>query len=241
MADAGWEQWRAATCRPDHCFCEAIRDGAIRQPANAWSSLAFVVVAVVVVAQVRADRRAPAGVRVNAMTSGAAWPAVYVLALLMTGFGSAFFHASLTFAGQFLDVLGMYFIATFILLYNVGRLRALSQVATVASYLSLNVALAALLYSLPVFRRYLFGALLAAAVALELAIRARRAPDIAHRYFWRALAVMAIAFGIWILDITKVVCDPASLLQGHAAWHLLGAVASGLLFYYYRSERTAPQ
>ena len=25
-----WEGWRPATCMPDHCFCEQVRDGAIR-------------------------------------------------------------------------------------------------------------------------------------------------------------------------------------------------------------------
>lgn len=239
MADAAWDQWQAATCRPDHCFCEAIRDGPVRQPANAWSSLAFVAAAILIVMRARADRRDRSGVPVNAMTTGTAWPAVYVVALVVTGLGSAFFHASLTLVGQFLDVLGMYLIATFILLYNVGRLRPISQVVTVVSYLSLNIVLAGLLLEVPTLRRYLFAVVLTAAVALELTIRARRTPVIERRFFVGALIVIVVAFAIWVLDITKVACDPGSVLQGHALWHVLGAVASWLLYRYYRSERHA--
>ena len=33
---------------PSACFCEAIRSDGIKQPANTWSSLAFVVVAAMV-------------------------------------------------------------------------------------------------------------------------------------------------------------------------------------------------
>jgi hypothetical protein len=40
--------------------------------------------------------------------------------------GSAFYHASLTFVGQFFDVMGMYFIASFIMLYNISRLKSLN-------------------------------------------------------------------------------------------------------------------
>ena len=40
-----WEGWQLATCMPDDCFCEAVRDGAVRQPSNTWSSLTFCVAA----------------------------------------------------------------------------------------------------------------------------------------------------------------------------------------------------
>ena len=69
-------------------------------------------------------------------------------------------------------------------------------------------------------------------------IRAQRAPALESHHFRRALTLIVVAFGIWILDITKVLCDPASPIQGHAVWHVLGAAATWFLFLYYRSERT---
>jgi len=33
---------------PDGCFCEAMRQGAIAQPANFWSSFAFVAAAILI-------------------------------------------------------------------------------------------------------------------------------------------------------------------------------------------------
>jgi hypothetical protein len=53
------------------------------------------------------------------------------------------------------------------------------------------------------------------------------------------LAALALAFGIWILDLSHIVCAPHSLLQGHAVWHLLCAASGGFVYVYYRSEREA--
>ena len=47
---------------------------------------------------------------------------------------------------------------------------------------------------------------------------------------------MALAFVIWNLAQGPW-CDPTSWLQGHAAWHLLCALAAYLLFRLYASER----
>jgi hypothetical protein len=60
----------------------------------------------------------------------------------MIGLGSAFYHASLTFAGQFFDVMGMYLLASFILLYNISRVSAFSRRKFVSAYLALNSILA---------------------------------------------------------------------------------------------------
>ena len=49
---------------------------------------------------------------------------------------------------------------------------------------------------------------------------------------------MALAFGIWNLSKTGGPwCDPHSLLQGHAVWHVLGAVAAFCLYRLWASER----
>ena len=56
-----------------------------------------------------------------------------------------------------------------------------------------------------------------------------------------AAAVQGVAFGIWALDVGHVVCDPTSLLQGHAAWHLLGAGAAWCLWRYFTGPRIAQQ
>ena len=48
---------------------------------------------------------------------------------------------------------------------------------------------------------------------------------------------MLVAFAIWNLS-QHGWCDPHSLVQGHAAWHLLDALAAYLLFRLYASERS---
>ena len=53
-----------------------------------------------------------------------------------------------------------------------------------------------------------------------------------------ALVAMLVAFTIWLLSNAGW-CDPDSLLQGHAAWHLLCAVSAYWLYRLYASERQA--
>jgi hypothetical protein len=217
---------RAASCMPDSCFCEAIRSDGIKQPANALSSLAFVVVAAMVL--VRWARKPSSG--------RTAYPVLYVFALVVVGLGSAYFHATLSFRGQFADVLGMYLIATFALLYSIDRLRGLSRAAIVSGYIATNAVLAMLLYWVPVFRRVAFALLIVAVLIVETLIR-RKGDGSGTRPLWIAAAIMGLAFLIWVLDFTRMLCRPESWIQGHAVWHVLGAVAAWYLFRYYDEAR----
>lgn len=217
---------RPASCMPDSCFCEAIRSEGIRQPANAWSSLAFVVVAAMVLLRWRRMRSA----------GSAAYALLYAFTLFVVGLGSAYFHATLSFRGQFADVLGMYLIATFALLHSIGQSRVFSGALFFGAYIAANALLAALLYWLPNYRRLIFGLLILAVLFVEVLIRRRDGPRSNTRDLWIAAAVMGLAFAIWILDFTRVVCAPESWVQGHAVWHVLGAVAAWYLFRYYRNS-----
>jgi hypothetical protein len=224
-----WTSWRPATCMPDLCFCEAVRTGVVRQPANALSSLAFVVVALLLLRERTRASADPAPV----------YRGVYIGALIVIGFGSAFYHASLTFAGQFIDVMGMYFIATFVVLYAIGRLRHLEPRVVALAYVLINTGLAWILLSLPQLRRYAFGVIILLGLALEYSARRRSGNTAGLERLGYAAGLIAIAFVIWTLDITRVVCSPHSMLQGHAVWHILGAAASWQLYRYYRSEGVA--
>ena len=82
-----------------------------------------------------------------------------------------------------------------------------------------------------------FALLLVVAVVVETMLRrvGRMRADL--RYGVAALMSMLVAFAIWNLSQYGW-CDPDSLFQGHAAWHLLGAAAAYLLFRLYASEHT---
>ena len=197
---------------PSHCFCEAIRPGPVRQPANAASSLAFLVVAVVAVAHARRLRGA-----------ARAHAALFAVAATAVGAGSAFYHASLSFWGQTADVLGMYLVVTLFLLQAWSRRRALPPARAAVAYLLANAALLAALVVVPTMRRWVFAALVVGIVAVE-----RSAPRRGGRDFAAALAFLAVGFALWTLDITGVWCAPRSALQGHALWHLCSAAAAWL-------------
>jgi hypothetical protein len=223
-----WTTWQPATCRPDHCFCEALRSGVIAQPANTWSNLGFVLVGLLIAHGRMRDDGNPMG----------RYRRSYGYALVLIGLGSAFYHASLTFVGQLMDVSGMYILITFALLYSLNRMYKRSRVTFLLAYAATNILLFFLQTSLPGVRRYVFAVLVIGVLATEIYRRRTTHISIDGKWLLRAAGVMAVAFAIWVLDITKTLCDPYSMVQGHAVWHLLGAVAAFCLYRYYRSEAT---
>ena len=50
---------------------------------------------------------------------------------------------------------------------------------------------------------------------------------------------MALAFLIWVVDRQRIACAPQSFVQGHAIWHILGALAAAALFKSYEKETRA--
>lgn len=236
--DYAWTGWRPASCMPASCFCEAIQPGAIAQPANTWSGLSFTLVGLFVLGLCRQDQVADTKRRCpNLMTRQRSYAVIYGLTLILIGLGTAFYHASLTLAGQFADLMGMYLFATFILLYNLARARPIRKRVFVAAYVISNLVLAGVLLEAPFLRRWIFGGLILAALWLEWR---RSTPVHADaRLLYAALLSLLAGFAAWLVDYTKILCAPTSWLQGHALWHVLGAASGVWLFFYYRSEKRA--
>ena len=103
-------------------------------------------------------------------------------------------------------------------------------------YLGFNVVLGVLLVLVPEFRRYGFAGVIAAVVATEGVLRRRGLRDWPLQPLFVAIALQAVAFVIWNLDRTHLVCDPTLPIQGHAVWHALGALAAYALWRYFRKS-----
>jgi Ceramidase len=225
-----WSVYAPATCTTTRCFCELPRTGSlIVQPANSWSSYgyAFVGFLMIILSQARSWN---SGFHNQAAS-------VFGLTAIFVGLGSVLLHATLTLWGQFFDVMGMYLTSGFMLVSAVARWHNLSVRRAVLLYLVVVGGLLAVLYLVPEVRRSLFAFVLIAAIILELTFARPRRAGVRLSYYLAGIVTKAIAFTIWILDQSGLVCSPQSLLQGHAVWHLLGATSLWLTFLYYRSER----
>lgn len=225
-----WGAYAPATCTATRCFCELPRaDALVLQPANTWSSFGYVLIGCVML--VMPHDRDPA----SALSPQAA--RTLGLTAIIVGVGSGLLHATLTLWGQFFDVLGMYLVGAFVLVFAIARWRRMADGAAIALYAALCALLVAVLVVLPEVRRWLFAVLLILAIIIELSFAQRLRPGARIAFFLAGLVATAIAFGIWVLDQEGMVCAPESVFQGHAVWHLLGAASLWLTFLYYRSER----
>ena len=221
-----WNDWNPATCLRTGCFCESANaHSPIRQTANTYSSLAFVFSGMILLAKPKDIKRLSYG-----------YSLIMGIACLIIGIGSAFYHASLTFIGQFFDVFGMFLLATFMLVYSIERIYNLRLTTTIMLFLLFNIFLSGLQIAIPDTRRYVFAVVLIVALFFESYFRIKYKPQIEVRWLRYGIGLLTVAYSIWILDNTRVLCFENSLLQGHAVWHILGAISVLFLHRYYASE-----
>lgn len=230
--------WLGADVGRGANFCEAARDGWVKQPANTLSNLGFVIAGLAIGWRAGfPERQGDTLPRFPGLATG------YACLVVLLGPASAAMHATQSSLGGLLDLTSMYLVASFAASYAVTRWRRRDSMFFWQVFLLL-VAACELVglwdREVPVVHiagNAAFALLLVVAVVVETMLwRGGRArPDL--RYGAAALTSMLVAFTIWNLS-QHGWCDPDSLVQGHAAWHLLGAVAAYLLFRLYASERT---
>lgn len=163
------------------------------------------------------------------------------ICFIYLSFGSAMFHASLTWVGQRFDMNGTYSISIALLVigfYQVfHKIAFTKQTQSVIFFTLICLILAfypiALLVSssilLPVF-----------ILLIWLLITINYFQFRKERFIILAiLSIISIlvAFKIRTLDVQKVNCDPHSLYQGHSVWHLLAGLSSFCSYLFFRISK----
>jgi Ceramidase len=237
LALAIWRGWLGVDIGRGASFCEAARDWVIRQPANTFSNVGFVAAGLLIAWH--------ASVRDNAGTtlSGHRHLATAMACLVvLLGPASAAMHATQSAIGGHLDMLSMYLIASFAASYATMRwLRG--DTLLLAAVFGAGVAFCEIVGArgggVPVVMssgNAAFAFLLVLAVVLEVLIMLRRETRAQRLYAYASLGSILTAFAIWNAS-KATLCDPHSLIQGHAVWHILCAAAAYFLYRYYASEQ----
>lgn len=216
-------------------FCEAARDGLVKQPANTYSNAGFVVAGLLIAWHLR--RTAPDAVMHRGMATS------YAGIVVLLGPASAAMHATQSAWGGHLDMLSMYLIAAFAAAYGLARVldRGMGTFVVGFALAISGCELAGWLWTgeVPVVHfagNLAFAVLLLCAAGFELVLWRRGLTRRRFGYGILALGSLLLAFVIWVLG-QHGWCAPQSLLQAHALWHLLCAVAAYFLFRLYASER----
>jgi hypothetical protein len=223
-------------------FCEHFRDGWVKQPANTWSNLGFVAAGLWMASRLDRSVRV-AGVGRNLFTRSPALPVTYAALVVFLGPGSMMMHGSGRDWGATADVVSMLIWIAFPVAYAGVRCFGGGERAFWAAYLVLAVGLGGLraVGALPISGSATYTVLIPAFVAFE--VGAARRPGVTRQPRWLVLTALSFftALAIWRLSHTGApLCDPHSLLQGHAAWHLLCAVSTVGIFLFYATEDEGP-
>jgi hypothetical protein len=193
--------------------CEERDDWFFSQDVNAWTSLAYIAVGIAI-ALVVVRRRAPASfIALGAVTA-------------LEGIGSMLYHGTRGDVVQLLHDVALVGVLGFLAGWHIGRLfEPPAKCAGAGALVGLCSGLvvgSAIWAAAPGATSFAVACLAAVLVGSELSARRRGLPPV-----WNAplLVVAGVAALAWIAGTPgSALCDPQSLLQPHALWHVLTAL-----------------
>ncbi len=205
--------------------CEAIGEGWLAQPVNTLSSGAYMVFgAWIVVSALR--RRGH-----ETMTQVA-----FGIALAGVGVGSILFHGPMPPGARLVHDLTIASVFALIAARAVGTMQGWSEGFVMGLFAGITALIGVAMAVSPNVGIALSAVVGLAALGLETYLyRAGRRERISSQLVSWLAAVMVLLLAGGLVNLLGrtggPLCDPASALQGHAAWHVLTAAAFGLYGY----------
>ena len=206
-----WDNFAPATVT----FCEKSLCAWVSRPAETWSNIGFIIFGIYVLYLVKKENR----------------PHLQEIGYtgIILGITSGIFHANGVFWGEFLDVSSMFLLVCVGASYNLKRIYKLTNLKRRLYMFLATLSAMTMLWFFKPIGITLFGIMFASVVLIEVYIYKTIKQSVDYKYFKMMVVTFLIAWGIWWLDILKILCNPDNhLFTGHSFWHL----ACSLLIYY---------
>ncbi len=215
------------------------------QPMNTYSNLIYFFYGLLVFQLGWKDWKTFANREVNTVGKFPYLSLLLAANFIYLSLGSAFFHSSLTWIGQRMDMNATYGLTLSLICIGMVQvvvkkeLTKQFQVILLLGMLLLIVGFLplALQFSSAVLLPALFLVLLLLGIGNYLQYRTQRSPLL----FILSFVLLAVAIQVRTLDVAKINCDPLSIWQGHALWHFLTATSSLCMYFYFRSVKKLAQ
>lgn len=221
-------------------YCEASRNGLVKQPSNTYSNLVYMFFGLLFSWNLYRGKYTQNS---NSLTRTTFMPLFFCSMVVLLGPASMAMHASESHLGQYFDLLAMYMISSLMFSEAINRIYKLKSVqffivffASLATCHGFHFAN----FSIPLVGdsgSLVFGFFVVISMFMELYNKLKNNPSISFRFAIYCSVTFLLA--TYIRTIGKDEhpwCDPDSLIQAHAIWHILTGVAIYFLFRYYVSE-----
>lgn len=198
--------------------CEVVGGGWLAQPVNAWSSLAYAVIGMVLIASMS---RAPRSDRTLRVAFG--------VLMMATGVGSFLYHGPQHATAGFVHDVTFLAMLWFLILMNPALPYGFTRRYAWIALVSITIAASAVLIASPHSTNLLTGISVVALIASDVLVR--RIGGINGRWYAAALLLLAASLVFNLIGRSgSATCDPDSLIQFHPLWHALSAAALGAYY-----------
>lgn len=223
-----WYQITESQGAPNIKWCEETLCQWISEPANTWSNLGYLIVALIITYIAFKNRHS-----FNLKQFG---PIIFFMGAM-----SFFYHQSNFYGSQILDFVGMFFFVGWAMGMNLIRLGKMSS----NKLIPFNIVVA-VIFTISMHIMYVTGikfqgiVLLSAFIIIATEILAQRKLKTDIGWFMAAIGTLIVAFGFSISDGKRIWCDPTQhgwFSQGHALWHWTAAVAMYFIYKHYAQDK----
>jgi hypothetical protein len=210
---------------PNVKWCEETLCHWVSEPANTWSNLLYVLISFYIYWSAKKTKQ-PELIWLG--------PAMFIM-----GSFSLIYHLSNNYFTQVLDFVGMYAFVFWLIILNFRRLNLLTKKNQVFAMTSLSVASTVLVHLM--YINFLKFQIIIALAVLTIFIteymcyrRMSSSSEYHHKFLISGVFFVGLAQLFSQLDLNRIMCDPQNhIVQGHAIWHVLGAVGLTLAYKHY--------